>query len=248
MTFHAHLKEILYRIFYLILSFFLIFITIYTRKEKALKVLINQVQKDFDLQSLTLFEGFLSQIQVSFSCSFFFFIPFLIYHVWQFLIPALYFSERWKFSGICFYFSFYTFLSFIGGFFSFPSFLCFLSKSIYWPENPYFLIQIRLTDFLNTYTLTQALFTLYIASIFLISNFSFSLPPNLSRIRPWIFLFFIFLSAFLCPSDLLSQLIVTFIFLIHYEILVFLNFFLKQYLNFIKLKKETHLLLHKSAR
>lgn len=244
MTFHAHLKEILYRIFYLILSFFLIFIIIYTRKEKALKILISQV--NFDIQSITLFEAFLSQIQVSFFCTFFFFIPFLIYHVWQFLIPALYFSERYKFSRICFSFSFYTFFSFLGGFLSFPSFLSFLGETIYWPENPYFLIQIRLTDFLNTYTLTQGFFTLYIASILLILNFS--LPPFILKFRPWIFLFCLLLSAFLSPSDLLSQLIITLIFLVHYEILVFLNFFFKQYLNFVKLKKETHLPLHKSAK
>lgn len=240
MTFQNHLKEILYRIFYLTLSFFLVFLILYGKKEKALKILISSVHKDFDLQTIALFESFLSQIQISFSCSFFLIIPFIIYHIWQFLIPALYKSERYKFSKICFYFSFYTFLSFLYGFFYFPSFLCFLSKFTYWTDNPYFLIQIRLTDFLNTYLTTQGFLIVYIGSILIILYFSMWIPSNLSKIRPWISLFFICLSAFISTSDLVSQLIITFIFLIHYEILVFLNFFFKQYLNFIKLKKEIH--------
>ena len=244
MTFQIHLKEILYRIFYLVLAFLLVFINFYTRKEKLLKILINQVQKEFDIQSIALFEAFLSQIQVSFSCSFFFFIPFIIYHIWQFLIPALYRSERYKLSKICFSFSLYTFFSFIGGFFSFPSFLCFLSKFFYCPENPYFLIQLRLSDFINNYCMLQGFFLIYIASILFIFYFLFSIPLNISKIRPWIFVFFLFLSAFLSPSDLFSQFILAFLFLIHYEILVFLSLFCKQYLNFIKLKKETHPLQH----
>lgn len=242
MTFQNHLKEILYRIFYLVLSFFLVFLIIYTKKEKVLKLLVSQVQTDIDLQTIAFFEVFFVQIQLCLSCSFFLFLPFIIYHIWQFMIPALYKSERQKFSRVCFFFGLFTFLSFSFGFFSFPSFLCFLSKSICWPENPYFLIQIRLADFINTYCLTQGLFTIYIAGIFCSFSFLPYIPTKVSKIRPWIFIGFILVSAILSPSDLLAQIAITFLFLIHYEILTFLSFVFKQYLNFMKLKKETHLL------
>lgn len=226
------------RLIYIISSFSCVFLLFFIKKDKGLKILINQLSSYIDLQTTHFFEAFFIQIEFCFFWSFFFFIPFLIFHIWQFFIPALYNFERKILTQICFYFTIPSFLSFLIGFFYLPSLVCSLSHFLAWSDNAPFLIQISLTDFIQTFCFFQFLFIFYIAALIVLHNSYFFTNFNLHKIRFWVFFLFIVLAAIVSPSDLLSQLLITFFFHFHYEIFILYYFILKQKYDFMKLKKE----------
>ena len=190
------------------------------------------LSKHFIFFELT--EGLYTMIHISGIISLFTLIPYVFYHIWSFTIPSYYLFEREKINSFLSLFMILLILEF------------FFVYSILFPKLCEFLISfeikpitlealsIELTPRIASYVKITIEFFSFILFIFQLPFLFIGLfvknyvnSWNLCEYRKLIFFFCIFLSAFLSPPELISQLFLSVVLYCIFEIILFFGFFFK---------------------
>ncbi len=117
LPFLDHLEELRHRIIRIILSFIIFTVAAYIFKDDILQLLMEPV-KDLDVKfiHLKIYDFFMAYLKISLYTGIVFSIPVIIFQISQFILPALFSTERkWYYSGIAFFVIFF----FTGSFFSY---------------------------------------------------------------------------------------------------------------------------------
>lgn len=178
-------------------------------------------------------EAFRTSLSLVFGFTCYIHIPFIVYHLWSFFIPSLFFYERKIFSQFCFFFlSLYTLATFSVIVYIFP---------ILWN---FFLNFETITEFLDIHCEARiSSYYSFILKICLISHLFFQLPFfiliflyfkflnifNILTNRRWIYWFILLFSATIAPPDALMQFIISSFMLFVLEISFFFILLYSQY-------------------
>lgn len=234
-----HLFEIKSRLFYLIFSTFCTFVILYHFKIEIVFIIgkpFVELQQTFIFLELT--EAFYTLLKVSTIMTFLLLVPFLIYHFWSYFIPSFYKIERRR---VNFIFSLFVCLWISE---------ILLTYLILLPKICNFLISFEMISESNNYGTGNPIISLeftarlesYVKLIVKISSlffFLFQIPlcicllyskrllhaSSLYNNRKILSLFSLLISAFLVPPDVVSQLVIAFLFYLLFEILIFLGLF-----------------------
>jgi sec-independent protein translocase protein TatC len=181
-------------------------------------------------------EGLYTMIHIVSVISFSVLFPYSMYQFWSFSIPSYYSFERKKFFRFLWIFVFLFLIEFLFVYwFLFPK-LCefFLSFEINSLESqieraP---VSIEFTPRIASYIkLTIQLFSFFLLLFqlpFLFVGFftkNILTSYNLCASRKFVFFVCVFFSAFISPPDIVSQLILSSVFYILYELIIFIGFF-----------------------
>lgn len=221
--------EIKYRFIYIILSFLITSIFCYILKEQLLYLLIkyllyNMSSHRFIFTKLT--QILITYIKFSLIFAFFYNLPFLLMHCFYFLNSALYKHEWIYWFKILFISIFFYFLSiFLNYFFIFPKildlFLNFEKNNYYFPLH----FEAKIDDFISTAFLWFFNLVICFQIPIIIHVFLYYKWINIKNIlinKKYFYLFFIFISAFLAPPEIITQLTLFLFFSFIYEILLFI--------------------------
>ena len=245
-----HLVELRIRLMYIILSFFLTFLSCYYFSEQIFYLLAKPLLKLNLSSQITLetthihnrnfiytdiSEAFLTYIKVSFFFSLYICSPIIIYQIWIFLVPGLYKNERNKIA----IFSFLSFILFTVGaslayFFIFPvAWKFFLSFEM-----------VGIDGFFNMHLQPKVdEYFSFVSKIIFLFGLSFQFPiylillVNLQIVssnwfikkRNFACVFSFIIAALLSPPDVFSQIILAIPLLLFYEISLFCIKLLEQY-------------------
>lgn len=181
-------------------------------------------------------EGFYTMIYIVSVISLSVLFPYSFYQFWSFTIPSYYRFERKKFCRFLCIFSFFFILEFLFVYwFLFPKFCeFFLSFEINslpsQMERPP--VSIEFTPRIASYiklTMKLFLFFLFLFQLpFLFVGFftnNILTSYNLCASRKFVFFLCVFFSAFVSPPDIVSEIILSSIFYILYELIIFIGFF-----------------------
>lgn len=205
-----------YELFYLISKPFLLFST------------------EFLFFELT--EGLYIMIYIVSVISFSVLFPYSLYQFWSFSIPSYYSFERKKFCHSLWIFIFLFLIEFLFIYwFLFPKlcefFLSFEINSLK-PQMERTPVSIEFTPRITSYIkLTIELFIFFLLLFqlpFLFVGFftkNILTSYNLCASRKFVFFLCVFFSAFISPPDIISQLILSSVFYILYELIIFIGFF-----------------------
>jgi sec-independent protein translocase protein TatC len=232
-----HILEIKSRCFYIFLSFLITLITCYFYQIEILYLIgrpFIELNQKFIFIDPT--EAFYTILKVSFLISFLCIFPYIIYQVCCFFLPSYYDYERIVFIKILgiFFTIFFVELLFIY-FEIFPQICKFLlsfeiSSFNHKETDPLIIIELsaRIKSYVNL-TFQFFFFLLIIFQIpfgfFFLFYYKWLTSYNLCKNRKLFLFFFILVSAFLSPPDLISQIWITFFFYCMYEILIIMGFF-----------------------
>ena len=247
-NFQYHLLEIKLRLIYLIVSTICTFLISYNCRSELVFIIgkpFLELEQTFIFLELT--EAFYTFIRISVIITMIIMIPFLLYHLWSFLIPSFYRMERNRFI-FALFLMIGLFLSelLITYFFLLPKICNFLisfeitsteTLNTMWSNENSInhggpLISVELTARIESYV------DLLVKIFFIIFLF-FQIPlcvcwlyskklVNVSSFysnRKFLCLISLLGSAFLVPPDFLSQLVVTLCFLLIFEFLIFIGLF-----------------------
>lgn len=237
MSFFSYMQEIRNRLIYSLFSIILTFSTVYFHSEKFLYLLTKSfILLDFPNHRGFIFtdmtEALFTYFYMSFVITFLFSLPFLIYNIIGFLKPSFYefdFSKIIK--EIIFFFLFNTL--------SFWIFFCLIIPKVclffinFEQKNGAILLflEARISSFLSFFLHFISLnflltFLMFFAILGIKKDYiSFSAIKSL---RQKFFFLSLLLSAVLSPPDIISQLSLTFLILLMYEILYFYSIFQKK--------------------
>lgn len=189
--------------------------------------------KQFVFFELT--EGLYTMIYISGSISLLASIPYLIYQFWSFVIPSYYLFERKKLNFFLWSFFMLVVLEFLFIYwFLFPKLCQFLIsfeiKSPL-PQNNFSPVSIEFTPRIASYIkVTIQLFSFFLlffqlpfVFIGLFAN-NVLTSSNLSQQRKFVFFLCVFVSAFISPPDVLSQLLISSILYVIYEFIILVGF------------------------
>lgn len=235
-----HLYEIKWRFFYFFFSTFCTFLILYNYKIEIVFIIgkpFVTLQQTFIFLELT--EAFYTLLKVSVILTALLVIPFFFYQFWSFFVPSFYQIERRKvnlffFSFICLWVceilvTYFLFLPKICNFLiSFEMVSDFKHSSVYLQP----IISVEFSARFESYvklimkisSLLFLLFQIPLCVCILYSNKIlkvYSLYTN----RKILSLVSLLMSAFLVPPDVVSQLIVAFLFYVLFEFLIFLGLF-----------------------
>lgn len=235
-----HLFEIKSRLFYLIFSTLCTFLILYHFKIEIVYIIgkpFVELQQTFIFLELT--EAFYTLLKVSTILTFLLLVPFFFYHFWSFFIPSFYQMER---SRVNFIFSLFVCLWISEILFTYfillPKICNFLisfemiseSNNYGFSLNP--LISVEFTARLESYVklivkISSLFFFLFQIPLCICLLYSKKLldVSSLYNNRKILSIFSLLLSAFLVPPDLVSQLVIAFLFYVVFEILIFLGLF-----------------------
>lgn len=234
---YKNIQEIKLRCYYSILSIVLTFITCYLYINQIIYVLTtyllnNMHSHRFIFTKVT--EVFYTYIQISIITSLLICFPFILFNIWLFIVPGLYKYERlyYNFFNIIILL-FFIISFFISYFYIIPNilnfFLYFENNSIYFPLH----FEAKINDYL--FPIYFFLFNMIVCFqfpsvlIFLLYKEVLTYSLLISK-RKYFYLSFLFLSALIAPPDIYSQLILTILMLLFYEILIFFLFFFRNWL------------------
>ena len=215
----AHLQELKKRLLFIVVALLIFFLGIFFLLSDFLiqeimsyfKELFKTVapEKPFYFIFTTLPEAFLLKVKISFYTALILLVPFIEYHVWQFLSPGLYAHERKN--GLCLIFSF-PLLFLLGAlclfglvlpnalsFFSFLTTATGADQALLLPHVSDYIFLI--VTFLMIFGLS---FQLPLLLIFLVKSSVLSLS-DLRKFRRYAIVFIFILAAVLTPPDVLSQ-------------------------------------------
>lgn len=236
MRLKTYFLEIKYRFFFFLFTWMMNSILLFLYKEQIIYFLANSQQVLFPYFIATqLTEIFFVYCKLIIVLAFYFSFPILLLQFWFFLIPALYLYEyslikKFVIFSISFYFiativSYEIFLPYTWKFFS-----GFQLKG----ENSIVTIHLenRLADYLNffleSFLLLNGFFHILLLGFGILQQFSLKI---LVVSRKIIYFIFLLIATLFTPPDVTSQLIVTLLLIISYEIFlfyVFLNFYYKR--------------------
>jgi sec-independent protein translocase protein TatC len=228
---YNHSKEIHLRFYYILFSFvFTFFVACFF----SLEFLYLMVYPLLDFHTTFMFtdltEAFHTTIQVCFLSSFFLLVPFFFYQIWCFLVPSLFFSERKKITIFCCFLVFFFFLGwFVVYFFLLPQIYEFLITF----EIKSTVVTLQLQARIQSYvSLVSRIFFIFILVypiplfIYFLYKRNILLPEYLSENRRFLFLLSVLTGSFLSPPDVFSQLSICVFFLVVFELMIWLGFFL----------------------
>ena len=238
MFFYTYIKEIKFRLLYVLLSFSSTFTCLYSYSDILLELLISSILsiKNNSLIFTTITESFFSHIQ--FALNFSVLITFFMFllQVWLFFKPSLYFYEN-------FYYKVFSFLFIIGFIFSnymvliyllnifFKFFLGF--ENINYTEDIFYIVyQGRVSEYLvfiysvllNVGVLFQLPLVMFILYIFGLIDASFLL-----QYRRFILFILLIIIGLISPPDIFSQLFIFIILFLLYEFFVLLFLIMGSY-------------------
>ncbi len=226
---YYHGKELKLRGYYLGFSFLITFFICYYYSFEILYLFVKpflSYEKNFIFTDLT--EAFYTTIKLSFIISFYILIPFIIYQFWCFFIPSSFLEQRQKYN--------FFFITIVILLLMSVSFIYFLVL----PELYKFLLDFEITtNFMNIQL--EARIQSYVelaCKIFLFFSILFQVPlfciiafqydlitsDFLVKNRSHIFLLNLFLSAFISPPDILTQILLALCLQITCEILILIMF------------------------
>lgn len=235
-----HFYEIKLRFLYLIFSLLFTFFLSYSYQLEMVYILgkpFLQSQQTFIFLDLT--EAFYTFLKISTLITILVSVPFFLYHIWSFFIPSFYKFER-EFIGffflgiVCLYLIELLFIYFI----LLPKICSFLISFEITSEikNDGFnlkpLLSIEFTARIESYItllvkiliLTLVLFQIPLCICLLYSKKILHVSSLYSNRKNLIFISLI-ISAFLVPPDVVSQLLVSFLFYCIFEFLIFIGLF-----------------------
>lgn len=229
--FSKYIVELKNRIFFLGFSWFTTVFTCYKYKETLLYLLVKANKELFDKNSFyfittNLTEMFSVYIKICCFVSNQFLFMYLLYHFLVFISPGLYYTEYKNLStyislSICFnltsVFLFNSiFLPYIWSFF-----LSYIETSLNERINVFFEVQI--TDYLMFYVKFYWIF-LFLSQLFLLFFISLLLISDkvntIKTTRKIFYSLFLIFSTLITPPDIISQLILTFFFILVYELII----------------------------
>ena len=235
--FYKNVKEITFRGYYIIFSIILTFIACYIYIDQIIYLLTRHLLSNMSSNRLiftTLTEVFNVYIKISFISSLLICLPFLLIHLWFYIIPGLYKIETYYFN----FFFFIIFLFFALSFFINYSYILpnILKFFLYYENNSYY-IPIHFEAKIHEYLI-------FIYKLLLNLILCFQIPPIIVLLlyfniityellldkRKYFYLFFLFLSALIAPPDVYSQFFLTLIMFSFFEILLFFLFFFRKLL------------------
>nr|QGP70626.1 SecY-independent transporter protein [Tetraselmis sp. CCMP 881] len=226
-SFFFHTEEIKYRCIYGCISLMTIFITscisiypILFYMTKPLKVITT-----VSIMVTDLLEFWVVVVNFSVFLSFFLFFPTFLYSVWAFIIPSLYPVEKKIFSKFFrMSLSFFILGNLVSFYYILPLVIsyCFQdNQTVGFLDLQYMPKLASYISFLSYYLL--GFFFLFQFPVILIALIEFQLLTyrKLSSYRKIIYSFFLLLSAFLSPPDIISELFLTSILIVIIEFLIF---------------------------
>lgn len=225
--------ELKYRFFYIIISILITSFFCYILKEQLIYLLIkyllyNMSSHRFIFTKLT--QILFTYIKFSFILAFFYNLPFLIIHCFYFLNSALYKHEWFYWFKIVFLSIFIYFVSiFLNYFFIFPKildlFLNFEKNNYFFPLH----FEAKIDDFISTAFLWFFNIIICFQIPIIMHIFLYYQLIDIKNIlinRKYFYLFFIFLSAFLAPPEIITQFILFLFFSFIFELLLLFLLFI----------------------
>nr|AHX24936.1 sec-independent protein translocase [Nannochloropsis oceanica] len=226
--------EIYYRLWILFLTWLLNFLVAYTYKEEIVYLLGQHQQNIFPyFISTNLTEIFFVFIKLSFFLGFYFLYPIFLIQLALFLIPALYKYEyliirNLFFISILLYtittcFTYEIFLRYCWKFFN--------SFQLNAEDNLVSIhLETRIADYLNFFIETFLLLNIVLHIFLVFILFLYRITLNyIIQYRKFFYLAFFLFATLITPPDIVSQIIVGFIFFMSFEIFLFSLFLSKEY-------------------
>jgi sec-independent protein translocase protein TatC len=227
---YSHILEIRSRIFYLLCSFILTYLTCYMFSFELIYLFVRPFLKyetNFIFTDVT--EVFSSTLYVCFIVTILITIPLLVYQTWCFFIPSYYTNERKTLSIYCLFFSFAVLCSF---FFIY----LFLLPKIY-----YFFLNFEIQDKLLTIHLSARIYcymqlTIKIFCIlqillnipffiFLLFEWKLFSVFSAARNRKYILMICVLVASIVSPPEILTELLIALFFFFFFEIIIWFVFF-----------------------
>lgn len=237
---HYHFLEIKIRCFYVTFSTIVTFLICYNFQVELIYLIgkpFLKFQQTFIFLELT--EAFYTLLHISSFLTLLVSFPFVFYHLWGFFVPSFYDFERIKINYWCIFFISLLFCEIlITYFFLLPQICSFLlsfeissgiDKSglhLIPLLNVEFTVRIKsyidlvvriLSTVLFFFQIPLCIFILYSKKVFHVSHFYMN--------RKWLYLFSLLLSGLIVPPDVVSQIFLSFVFYLVFEILIFLGLF-----------------------
>lgn len=220
--------ELKLRFYYILCTFITTFITCYFLCDNILYILTNSIFKYMKSQRFiytNLIEIFSINLKISFIFSFIFLIFVLVVHLYLYFFNALYIFEQQLFKKLLVYnFIIIICILFIFYYYIVPyawTFFLYYENNLLFPLH----FEAKLTSYLNF--LLSVLLNIFIIfqSIFLFISFFIinnKINLNFLRKRKFIYTIFLLLGTLLTPPDVISQMLFLIIFIIFYEIFLFI--------------------------
>jgi sec-independent protein translocase protein TatC len=228
-----YLLELRIRSFYIFISLLFSFLTGFYYSFDLIFFLILPISpflKEFVFITVT--ETFFTTLLVSLFFTFFFGIPFIFYQFWCFFLPSLtVYEKKEKKLYIYFFFLLFLFGFTITYFFLLPQIFYFLSTFELLGQTFSLLLGPRIYSYIE-FTLYCFLSFLFLFQTPLICFFLFkyqvSTPSFFSKYRKLFSLFFLLLSSFLAPPDIVNQTLFFLFFTLLYELSIWVGFLYKK--------------------
>nr|AFQ02398.1 SecY [Phytophthora honggalleglyana] len=232
-----HLFELKYNFFILLITFFYLFLISYYFSDQLIYLLVNillhkNMLKYFIFTNIT--EIFITNILIAFFISIFMTIQLSILLIWFFLLKGLYKFENFIF--IKFYFFFLIFNLFIKNFIftniipHIWNFLLNLNFSNLYLLTIYF--EPKINNYFNfifsSFIYIFIIFIYFFFLFFLILNNIFQIKIIIT-LRKFFYLKIILLSALITPPDIINFLLISLIFILFFEIFIFISIYLNKY-------------------
>ncbi|MGA1795917.1 MAG: twin-arginine translocase subunit TatC [bacterium] len=219
LPFTSHLGEIRYRLIRIIIFLAILFVICFYLSESILDLLRAPI-KDFDLIFISPTEAFFAHLKLAFFTALALCIPFILYHVWEFISPGLKILERKH----TLPFVIFSTLSFVCG----ALFAYFLIL----PLGLRFLLTYKTSSL--TANITIGYYIGFVSRLILVFGIIFELPliilfltkigimkpAMLTKNRKYAVLIIFILSAILTPPDVVTQILMAIPLLFLYEISV----------------------------
>ena len=228
-----YLKEIRYRLFYILLCLLFCFLISYFYSEQLIYIFIRPflvanplLQQKFIFLEIT--EAFYSFFKISLILSLYGTFPFVVYQMWCFLICSCYELERYKVKSVLFYFVvFFVFTNVIIYVYLIPIIWEFFLNY----EKMSYLIQIELSAQISSY-ISQLMQIVLYSNLCLLFFYTFIYLVQLGyvnnilllNIRKHMYFVFLTVAALLSPPDIVSQLLITFVFGISFECILIYSY------------------------
>jgi sec-independent protein translocase protein TatC len=217
----SHLGEIRYRLVRVIIFLSILFVICFTLSESILDI-IREPIKDFNLIFISPTEAFFAHLKLGFFAALALSIPFILYHLWEFISPGLKIKEKKHtlpfvlFSTICFIcgalFSYYLIL---------PLGLRFLLTYKTKALTPNITIGYYITFTFRLILVFGIIFELPLVILFL-TKIGIIKPSMLTKNRKYAILVIFAVSAILTPPDVVTQVLMAIPLIFLYEISVFI--------------------------
>lgn len=239
-----HLIEIKWRVFYLIFSTICTFFVYYKSPIESVYIIgkpFLEYQQTFIFLELT--EAFYTLLKISFIFTILFNLPLVFYHIWSFLIPSSYKSERKNLNSY-FQILFFLFTSeiLLSYFFLFPQICDFLlsfemmseTTQPSFQKNPVLTVEFAaqigayVTLILKFFTGIFLLFQIPVGICFLYSKNLLDVSWFYCNRKLLVF-FSLIVSSFLVPPDVIIQFLVTVFFICLFEFFIFFGFIFEEY-------------------